>query len=190
MIKKIAIAAALSTAMLTAAPAFAQTAPAPTNTLVYNATATVGSICGVYSSAGETIPVNFNTLSTVATTTTVNVGAGSATYRCNSPVGFTRTISSANNGRLVRTGSNGDASNSIAFTISHGGGSGLGLPATGLTTPIATNLGNGFLSGQTGSVSFQVNGVFNTNSNANNAPGTTVFAGTYTDTVTISLTAL
>lgn len=174
-----------------AALAFASTPALANNTLTYNLDADVGSICGVYNHAGTVIPVAFGDLATVLDTAQVTVGAGSASYRCNSAAGFTRTISSANAGKLVRAGSNGDSTNSVAFDMSHGGGSGLGFAFQSLATNKTNSFGGStaFLSGQTGGVSFRVNGVYNVNAGANNAPGTTVFAGDYTDVVTIAVTA-
>jgi hypothetical protein len=180
--KRILILAAMASTAVSA-PAFAD------NTLVYNVDADVGSICGVFKFDGPVVPVVFGELATTPTANTVNAPAGSATYRCNSPAGFNRSVSSLNSGKLVRTGSSGDASNSIAYTMTHGGGSGLGFAATALTAPIVASFSGStaFLNGQTGSVSFQVNGVANVG--GNNAPGTTVFAGDYTDVVTIAVTA-
>ena len=179
-------------AALAAAAAFGATPALADNALVYNLNATVGAVCGVYGPGTQTVAVNFSDLAAVPTTTQVSVGAGAAGYRCNSPTGFTRTISSANSGKLVRTGSNGDASNSIIFQMTHGGGSGLGFAATQLKAPITASFAGAaaFATGQSGSVSFQINGVGdNTSTNNNSAPGTTVFAGSYTDTVTITVTA-
>lgn len=182
--KKIILAAGL-TAALISTPAFAD------NSLVYELDADVGSICGVYNYQGQNIPVAFGDLAATPDSQQVTVGAGSAGYRCNSAAGFTRTISSANGGKLVRTNSNGDSNNSVPFEMKHGGGSGLGFDWTSLSSNKVSNLGGSaaFLAGQTGSVSFRVNGVFNNNSNVHDAPGTTVFAGDYTDTVTIAVTA-
>lgn len=174
-----------------AAIAMSATPALADNSLVYNLDADVGSICGVYNYQGQAVPVAFGDLAATPDTATVQVGAGSASYRCNSAAGFSRTISSTNGGKLVRTGSNGDTNNSIAFEMKHGGGSGLGFDWSNLSSN-KVNSFNGsaaFLSGQTGSVSFRVNGVYNINPGANEAPGTTVFAGDYTDTVTISVTA-
>lgn len=176
--------------LLAAVAAATFTTPAlADNTLTYNLDADVGSICGVWKFDGPTVQVNFGELAT--TSAEVVQGAGSATYRCNNPGGFTRTVSSANSGKLVRDGTTGDALNSIAYTFQHGGGSGLGTAATQLTAPITTtHAGSGaFLAGQTGSVTFRVNGV-QASAGGNNAPGTTVFAGNYTDVVTISVTGL
>jgi hypothetical protein len=184
MMKKFLISALAASTMVVATPALAD------NALQYNLTATVGAVCGVYA-ASPTIAVSFGDLAAVPTTTVVSPGATSASYRCNSPNGFTRAISSANNGKLVRGGSNGDVNNSIAFRMVHGGGSGLAFTATQLTAPLATNLGASpaFAAGQTGSVRFELNGVADNTTNNNSALGTTVFAGTYTDTVTIAVTA-
>lgn len=161
------------------------------NTLTYNLDADVGSICGVWNYQGNTIAVPFGDLALVPDTTQVTESGGSASYRCNSPAGFTRTIHSANGGKLVRTGSGGGAGNEIAYDMSHGGGSGLGFAYQSLAADRTDSLGGStaFLAGQTGSVNFRTNGVWNQSSNNNNAPGTTVFAGDYTDVVTISVTA-
>lgn len=174
-----------------AALSFVSTPALADNTLTYNLDADVGSICGVFNYQGNTVAVPFGDLATVADTAQVVVPAGSASYRCNSAAGFTRTISSANQGKLVRAGSNGDANNSIGFEMTHGGGNGLGFAYQSLASSKVQSFGGSpaFLSGQTGGVTFRVNGVYNVNANANNAPGTTVFAGEYTDTVTISVTA-
>lgn len=180
--KKLLIAGAIAAA--TSAPAYAQT-------LTYELEAEVGVVCGVYKFDGPAVTVDFADLSNTDTGAFVEAGAGSASYRCNSANGFDRTISSANGGNLVRTGSSGGAGNTIPFEMSHGGGSGL---ATGgyvaLTSPITTSLGGStaFLNGQTGSVNFRVAGV-EAAPGPNEAPGTTVFAGDYTDIVTIAITA-
>lgn len=175
-----------------AAIAFATIAtPAMANdNLTYNLDADVGSVCGAYNSNGATITVPFGDLAGIPAANQVTVGAGSATYRCNSAAGFTRTISSLHDGKLVRTGGNGDGNNSIAFEMSHGGGSGLGFAFQSLATAKVTNLGGSaaFLAGQTGGVTFRVNGV-QAAVGGNNAPGTTVFAGDYTDVVTIAINA-
>ncbi|MEQ9506070.1 MAG: hypothetical protein RLO80_07340 [Hyphomonas sp.] len=99
---------------------------------------------------------------------------GSFTYVCNSAAGFVRTISSASGGSLV------NGSQSIPYTVSHGGGSGLGFSATALTTPKVTNLGGStaFIAGQTGGFSVQVSG---------STSG--LFAGTYADDITLAVTA-
>lgn len=106
--------------------------------------------------------------------TTAQQTLGSFTYSCNSAAGFTRTITSANGGTL-----NG-GSQTIAYLFSHGGGSGLGVSPVSLSAPVITNLSGStaFIAGQTGSVRVEV-------------PGGTagLFAGTYSDDITIAITA-
>lgn len=166
-------------------------APLAAQTTSFELAAQVAPICGVYNSTGTTINVDFGALAHVATDASVNVGVGSATYRCNSPAGFTRTIASQNNGFLTL---GGDAttqdSRRIRFTIAHGGGSGLNFAARQLNTPVSRSYpgGTSWLNGQTGSVSFQAFGV-RTAPDANGVANTSVFAGTYRDTVTITVTA-
>lgn len=165
--------------------------PGAAQSLTYDITAQVAPMCGVYSSTGTVIDVSFGLLATVASNATVNSAAGSATYRCNSAAGFTRTIASQNNGWLTLDGNaTTDNSRRIRFTMTHGGGSGLSFPARQLTAPFARGYsGNsGWLSGQTGGVSFQAFGVRAAPATGG-APGTTVLSGSYRDTVTITLTA-
>jgi spore coat protein U-like protein len=175
---------AASIAALAAAPLGAQS-------ITYDINAQVSPVCGVYSSSGTVINVDFGSLADVATNATVNAAAGSATYRCNARTGFTRTIASQNNGWLTLDGNaTTDDNRRIRFNMSHGGGSGLGFPTRQLTAPFARSFpGNPtWLAGQTGGVSFQAFGVRGAPA-ANGVPGTTVLAGNYRDTVTITLTA-
>lgn len=175
-------------AVFIAGAAFAQ--QTPSGQLSYDLSAEVGSVCGAFNSTGTEIDVDFGELANTATTSTVEENAGSASYACNSPNGFTRTFSSANGGYLFRSGTSGGAQNQIAYEMSHGGGSGLSMDWTQLTSAATADLsGAGFLTGQTGGVDFRVYGVRSTNSNANGASHTTVFAGDYSDVVTITLTA-
>ncbi|MFM7350405.1 MAG: hypothetical protein ACKO01_13135 [Erythrobacter sp.] len=166
-------------------------APLAAQNLTYNMNAQVAPVCGVYSSSGTVIDVNFGSLVSVDPTATVNAPAGSATYRCNSVAGFTRTIASQNNGWLTLNGvATTQDTRRIRFTLTHGGGSGLGFAARQLTTPVTGSFpGNGtWLAGQTGGISFQASGVRGALA-ANGVPGTTVLSGNYRDTVTITLTA-
>lgn len=175
---------ATGVAVLAAAPLGAQN-------VTYDMTAQVAPVCGVYSSSGAVIDVNFGSLADVATTTTVSVGAGSATYRCNVRTGFTRTIASQNNGWLTLEGNpTTDANRRIRFNMQHGGGSGMGFNAQQLTAPLSRSFpGNPtWLVGQTGGITFQAFGVRAAPS-SNGVSGTTVLAGNYRDTVTITLTA-
>ena len=175
------------------APGFAAFAAMPLSaqSLTYEMNAQVAPVCGVYNSAGTVINVDFGSLFSVDPSTTVNAAAGSATYRCNSRAGFTRTVTSQNNGWLTLDG-NATTENTrrIRFNMAHGGGSGLGFAARQLTAPVNNSFpGNGtWLAGQTGGVSFQAFGVRGAPA-ANGVPGTTVLAGNYRDTVTITVTA-
>ena len=166
-------------------------APLGAQTLTYEMNAQVAPVCGVYSSSGTVINVNFGSLYNVDPGATVNVGAGSATYRCNSRTGFTRRIESQNNGWMTLDGNpTTEAIRRIRFNMSHGGGSGLSFGARQLTNPVDNTFpGNStWLAGQTGSVNFQAFGVRGAPA-ANGVPGTTVLAGNYRDTVTITVTA-
>jgi len=155
----------------------------------FELSAQIAPVCGVYSESGSVIDVNFGSLSDVATTATVSVAAGNATYRCTSRAGFTRTITSQNNGWLTLGGTPTiDATRRIRFDIAHGGGNGLAFGMRQLTAPLSRNFPSTpvWLSGQTGSVTFQAYGV-RAAPTANGAPGTTVRAGNYRDTVTITI---
>lgn len=166
-------------------------APLGAQNLTYQMNAQVAQVCGVYSSVGTVIDVNFGSLATVDTAATVNAPAGSATYRCNSVNGFRRTIASQNGGWMTLDGNpTSDASRRIRYTMAHGGGSGLGFSASSLAVAIRSSFpGNGtWLAGQTGGVSFQASGVRGAPA-ANGVPGTTVLSGNYRDTVSITLTA-
>lgn len=178
--------------MVAAAAAALSAVPASAQTLTYGLNAQVASVCGVYKSDGPTVTVNFGQLATTpAGTAVAATGVGSATYRCNSTAGFAREIRSINNGFLTLNGTaTTDDTRRIRFDMSHGGGSGLGFAFQQLTAPVLTTLGGStaFLNGQTGSIGFQTFGV-QAAPGGNNAPGTTVFAGAYQDTVTITVTA-
>jgi len=107
-------------------------------------------------------------------TTTDSQTLGSYTYKCNNPAGFDRTVASANGG--VLSGDHG----SINYLFSHGGGSGLSFSAQQLTSPRTDTLSgsSAFAAGQTGSVRFQLP-----------ASAAGEMAGTYSDTVTVSIVA-
>jgi spore coat protein U-like protein len=172
---------------MTSGAALAQdTTPAQ---LAFNLNAQVSSVCGVYNASGTEIDVDFGELSNTATSAKVEQSAGSASYACNAPDGFTRTISSANGGYLFRDGTSGGANNQIAYEMRHGGGSGLSMDWTQLTSAVNSDHGgSSFLTGQTGGVNFRVDGV-RVDTGSNGAPSTNVFAGSYSDVVTITLTA-
>jgi spore coat protein U-like protein len=166
--------------------------PTSAQTLTYNLNAQVAPTCGVYNAAGATIPVDFGQLAAVPTSTTVDVAAGEATYRCNSVNGFTRTITSQNNGFLTLDGATTtDNARRIRFNMAHTGNSGLSFSAQQLSSPVNNTFGGStaFLAGETGNVSFQAFGVQGA-AGGNGSPGTTVYAGNYRDTVTITVTAI
>ena len=162
----------------------------PAGQLSYDVSAQVGSVCGVYNASGTEIVVDFGDLSSTETTGTVEQAAGSASYACNSPDGFNRTITSTNGGYLFRSGTSGGAQNQIAYEMRHSGSNGLTMDWTQLTAAETGDLsGPSFLTGQSGDVDFRVSGVRATNAGADGASYTTVFAGDYSDVVTITVTA-
>ena len=105
--------------VFTAGTAFAN--GSPSNQLSYELSAEVGSVCGVYNASGTEIEVDFGELTETATTTAVEQNAGSASYACNSPNGFSRSIASTNGGYLYRAGTEGGENNQIAYEMRHGG---------------------------------------------------------------------
>jgi hypothetical protein len=178
-------------AAASATPAFAQKVPTFDGTVTINLAADVGAACAarLNSSEGTVLTLDFDTLSTVDTAAQVTRPGGSATYVCNDPDGFTRTISSANSGFLTLNGAPTTSPNRrIRYTLQHGGGSGLSLSETQLTAPIVTNLGS-FLTSQTGSLTFRANGVAQLDPGGSGEQVSTVFAGDYSDVVTITIAA-
>lgn len=113
------------------------------------------------------------------TNTASNQTLGSLNYVCNNAGGFTRTISSANSGVLKRAGG-GAGENSIAYQVAHGGGSGLDMALTQLSSPNVESMAGStaFIAGQTGSVSVRVG-----------AASGALYAGNYGDTITVSIAA-
>lgn len=111
---------------------------------------------------------------TIDLTSTSEQTLGSITYTCNNPGGFTRTISSANNGALV------NGSQSVSYQVAHTGGSGLNFNAKQLTAPETTNIGgsSSLANGQTGALRVTVPSL-----------PTGLLAGVYSDTITVSVTA-
>jgi len=159
--------------ILAGAALVAMTASAQANDVVFDVQGDVPLAC-------EAINNSIDAVEIVDLTITSNQTLGSITYRCNSAAGFTRTISSANAGQLWRAGTSGGNGNALDYLLGHGGGSGLGFANEQLTSPKVTNLGGStaFIAGQTGSVRF-----------AMPAPAAGVYAGTYSDTVTIAVSA-
>lgn len=190
------IAAAVAASAFIASPALAQNVSSG-NTLTFNLDADVGVVCGIYSTTGTSVPVALGDLANLTSTESASFSS-EAVYRCNSAAGFTRTVTSANNGTLARAGNDVTSANAISYRYSQ--------TPTGLSPdrnlidrsqPLsravtATHAGSqAFLTGAVAMIGFEVSGVYNRRGGfANGAPGTTVFAGDYTDTVTISVNAL
>lgn len=189
--KKIILAAVAATGFV-ASPAFAQANNnGVVGNVVMNLTADVSSICGAVDFLNP-VTVNFNDLATVATTATVTRSNGLSII-CNDADGGTVTTTSANAGQLRRNGTLTGAGNVIPYTVGITGGSGLAVPAgTSLATPVSRTFSGStaYLAGQSMTVNFTTNGVLESNvGNVNEGERTTVFAGNYTDTVTVSVTA-
>lgn len=186
---------ALASTALVAAPAYAQSNVSSSNTLTYTLNADVGTICGVYNTGGQAVTINLGDLAEL-TFSQKATASSEAVYRCNSTGGFSREIKSANGGTLVRQGTDTLAANAISYRFSHGGGSDLeiarGRPTPLGSTPISTTHAGSqaYLTGVVAPIGFEVSGVFNLRGGfADGAPGTSVFAGDYSDTVTISVVA-
>ncbi|GAO80923.1 hypothetical protein [Sphingopyxis sp. C-1] len=121
---------------------------------------------------------------TVDLNSTAAQSAGSLTYRCNGANGFTRTIASDNAGQLNNVA--GANKGFVPYTITHGGGSGLGIATpVSLATPTTTNLGSSaaFVNGQTGTLSLILA------KPASASAANPLFAGDYTDVIRVSITA-
>lgn len=192
-----------SAAALMALPALAQAQASRGSTLTFNLDADVGTICGVYDNNQQSVDVPFGDLATKTSTQDVTVST-TLTYRCNAPGGFNRKITSANDGKLVRVGTTGGSMNEIAYRFGHGAGPlganlGVGLrsgimrpaPFVAVDTTHTQNSAGNFVTGVQAEAVFEVGGVFRTYGGyANGAPGTSVYAGDYKDTVTITINAL
>jgi len=156
-----------SRTLLAATAAFlvSGTAAHADNSFNFDVQGTVPEVC-------EAINNSLAPLETIDLNSTAEQTLGSITYKCNNPSGFTRTIESANDGQLV------NGSQGIDYNVASGGGSGLSFGPKQLTVPEVTNLGGSpaFANGQTGNFRVQVPSL----------PGG-LFAGDYTDTITVSV---
>ncbi len=151
-----------SVALLTSTSAFAS------SSINFALEATVPASCVAIKNSPLTVHV-------IDLTTTADQSLGSITYQCNNPAGFTRTISSAEGSKLKRVG----GTQTVDYTVKHGGGSGLAISTpTSLATPFNSshNGSPAFVAGQTGSFSVQLPTV-----------PSNLFAGTYTDIVTVTI---
>ncbi len=166
--------------------------PAVANNIGYNISAQVSPVCGAYYSNGPTVDIDFGDLSAIPTNQSIRRRAGSVTYRCNSTVGFTRTIASQNGGFMTLNGDpTTDNARRIRFTMRQTGAH--RFVARQLSSPLVTfhRVGRNSaanLRGNGGNVFFNAFGVAG-NSGGNGLTTSTVFAGNYQDTVTITITA-
>jgi spore coat protein U-like protein len=158
------IVAALGATTFIAAPAFAQ----PVN---INLEGTVALSCNVIANPSIVNPEAIDLANTAT-----DQSLGSLTYQCNNAAGFTRTVSSLNGGLLKRAGG-AAGENTIAYEVGHGGGP-INFANTSLAQPKITNHGGStaFVQGQTGSIRVRVG----------QASGP-LFAGTYGDTITVTI---
>jgi spore coat protein U-like protein len=152
----------------------------------------VSQTCGAFNGQTNAVDVDFGALANTPVGEQVTQRAGSVTYRCNNRDGFTRTIASQNGGFMTLNGdATTDEARRIAFFMQHTGPH--GFRSLQLTSPLITThrdgVGStGFLRGNNGNVLFRASGV--QTPTVGGAPaGTQVFAGTYRDTVTITVTA-
>lgn len=155
--------------------------------------AEVESICAATTQLGENIEIDLGILSQTPTGSEVsNDGDVLIIYVCNDADGFTRTITSLNEGVLVRVGSAGGEGNEIPYFLEATGSSGLDFSRIQVTQPLTRTFGasTDFLDGVAGTLTVFVNGVLDDGGTGGAAaPTTTVFAGQYTDVLTITVTA-
>lgn len=155
--------------------------------------AEVDSICAATTALGENIEIDLGILSQTPVGAEVsNDGDVEIFYVCNDADGFTRTISSINDGVLVRVGSAGGDGNEIPYFLEAGGTNGLDFSRTQVTQPLTRTFGAStiFLNGVAGTLTVYVNGVLDDGGPSGNAASrTTVFAGQYTDLITLTVTA-
>ncbi|MFM7350404.1 MAG: hypothetical protein ACKO01_13130 [Erythrobacter sp.] len=178
--------------MILAVGLLAAPGAAVAQTLTYNVNAQVTQRCGAYNTEGQVVPVDFGALANTLPAQFVQRDAGDITYRCNVAAGFTRTVTSQNNGWLTLAGQPTTSNTRrIRFTMQHQGANGFGYVQ--LTTPRVRSLVDApgsrrYLNGQTAVIRFRAYGVRGAAA-AVGPTGTTVFAGNYRDTVTLSITA-
>lgn len=178
--------------LILAAGLLAAPGAAVAQTVSYNVNAQVRQICGAHNTEGQVVAVDFGALASTPPDQFVWRPAGDVTYRCNVLAGFTRTVTSQNGGWLTLGGQpTGDAARRILFTMQHWGADGFNY--TQLTAPRVSALRDTannprFLDGETARVWFRAYGVRGP-ATAAGPSGSTVFAGNYRDTVTMTITA-
>ncbi|WP_448659884.1 hypothetical protein ACPVPU_05055 [Sphingomonas sp. CJ99] len=154
----------------------------------------VGPLCVATDASGNPQPVISIDLGSVTNTPvgtqTAAAEVVSLRYVCNAANGFTRVLASQNQGFLVREGSAGGPGNAIPYFVSGDGTAGLQFQSVQLVSPLTTSVGGSqqFLQGAPGNLSVRVAGVLQ-QAGQGLAPTTTIFAGNYSDTVTLAVTA-
>jgi len=186
-VKKFAIASAAVLAIAGAASAEFIVEP---DSLTINIQGEVDEICGL-TATGATVDVDFGVLSDTTGEIREDVPFGIV---CNSAEGATLGISSQNGGKLLRDGTETGAGNEIAYRVNPDPGGDAfsmanGTPPTSLANDksYVINADNRLREGRAFDIAVFFNGV--KGPDFQGAPTTTVFAGDYSDTITVSLTA-
>lgn len=193
MKKKIVIATAVS--MFIATPAMAQVfSVEPITEIEIELNGEVAEFCGLTNTTGSDV-VDFGELAVTPTSSNVDRTSEFGMV-CNSANGVVLTVE-AENGALLRDGTETGPGNEIAYSINPdpGGDALPSTPGTPLQNATAFNPSKsytyagseGLRNGATIDIAFRTQGV--QGPGFQGAPTTTVFAGDYSDTVTISLVA-
>ena len=192
-VKKLVLASAIALAMSGAASAEFIDANGGTADLTLELSGNVEEICGI-TAASNTLDVDFGELAGTSGEVRRDVAFGMV---CNAAGGITVGVTSANDGYLLRDGAAlGDEGSQILYKVNLDPGSEAFSPSfTPGTPPLALTTDRQFT--LPGSVSLRegrevgaaiaLNGV--QGPDFQGAPTTTVYAGSYSDTITVSLTA-
>ncbi|MEW4449089.1 hypothetical protein [Qipengyuania sp. JC766] len=183
--KKTVALVASATAVAFAAPVAAQNV----NPVVHELTGEVDGVCTLADSTPQPVQIDFGTLSGVDVGSQTPEQANGLTIICNDPDGGTLSISSANNGVLRRDGTNGGANNEVGYSFRTTGT--ITIPTGNLATQVnrTFNASSAYINGQSITLRFAANGVRAPSPAGNGGTISTVFAGTYSDTVTVAVTA-
>ena len=185
--KKLAIASVAALALTGAASAqfVAQ------ESLTININGEVEEICSLTPLGSGVIDVDFGVLSDTAGQIREDVDFGIV---CNSAEGANLEISSLNSGKLLREGTETGEGNEIAYSVNPQPGSDRlattpGTPPTSLANDktYLVRPGTALREGRNFGIAVFFDGV--KGPDYQGVPTTTVFAGNYTDTITVSLTA-
>lgn len=162
---------------------------ATANTVTFNLQGEVGGICVVTSPNGDTETVDFGLLSLVLNTTTITQSFD-LDYTCNMSGGFTRLISSANSGDMVRAAGNpANPDDRISYQVMHTGSGESAALAFAWDEMTADITDGGITHGpyagtRTETITFRTTGVVDPTTNA-----PTKNQGDYGDTLTLTITA-